>query len=92
MDHSGKSLEKPEPPVSCPVRPGAGAEVAPMTVGVVEAVLLPEPQWEAEAIGAGRYGGQGYAHWNEISHSWGQSSQKIASVVWVPKRGVGKAG
>lgn len=58
MDHSGKSLEKPESPVSCPVRPDAGAEVAPMTVGVIAAVLMPEPQREAEAIRAGRYGGR----------------------------------
>lgn len=59
------------------VRPGAEAEVAPMTVDVIEAVLMPEPQREAEAIRTGRYGGQGYDHWNEISHSWSQSRQKI---------------
>lgn len=63
--------------MSSQVRPGAGAAVAAMAVDVIEAVLMPEPQQEAEAIRAGRYGGQSYDHWNEISHSWSQSSQKI---------------
>lgn len=44
--------------MSSQVRPGAGAVVAPMVVDVIEAVLMPEPQQEAEEIRAGRYGGQ----------------------------------
>ena len=61
------------------VRPCVGAAVAPMTVDGTEVVLTPgpEPQGEPGASRAGRYSGQGYNHWNEVSHFWGQGGHKI---------------
>lgn len=56
--------------------------MAPMPMDVMEAVLMPgpEPQAQTQVLRAGRCGGQGCDHRSNMSHSWSQSSQEIGQV------------